>query len=225
MRQISFLLFFTFFSFTAVLAQNNAQVDSKESSYIKAIDGRAEKIVANLTIEDAAKAACVKNIVADQYRALNDIQTKRDAQIKVAKSADENKEAVSAKVKTYQDIANAEIEKLHKGFIESLSKKLDPQQVDKVKDGMTYNVVDITYKGYLAMIPALTDKQKEQIKDWLIEAREHAMDAESSEKKHAWFGKYKGRINNYLSAQGYDLKKEGEDWEMRRKAAERSVKN
>jgi hypothetical protein len=114
---------------------------------------------------------------------------------------------------------------LHKGFIESLSKKLDPQQVDKVKDGMTYNVVDITYKGYLAMIPALTDKQKEQIKDWLIEAREHAMDAESSEKKHAWFGKYKGRINNYLSAQGYDLKKEGEDWEMRRKAAERSVKN
>ena len=54
---------------------------------------------------------------------------------------------------------------------------------------------------------------------WLVEAREHAMDAESSEKKHGWFGKYKGRINNYLSAAGYDLKKEGEEWEKRRKAA------
>ena len=53
---------------------------------------------------------------------------------------------------------------------------------------------------------------------WLTEARERAIDAESSDKKHAWFGKYKGRINNYLSAAGYDLKKEGIEWEKRRKA-------
>jgi len=52
----------------------------------------------------------------------------------------------------------------------------------------------------------------------LLEAREHAMDAESSDKKHAWFGKYKGRINNYLSSEGYDLKKAGEDWTKRRNA-------
>ncbi len=33
----------------------------------------------------------------------------------------------------------------------------------------------------------------------LWEAREHAIDGGSSEEKHAWFGKYKGRIiNNYL---------------------------
>jgi hypothetical protein len=29
------------------------------------------------------------------------------------------------------------------------------------------------------------------------------------------FGKYKGRINNYLSAAGYDMKKEGEEWQKR----------
>jgi hypothetical protein len=32
------------------------------------------------------------------------------------------------------------------------------------------------------------------------------MDGCSSEEKHAIFGKYKGRINNYLSSQGIDLK-------------------
>ena len=32
------------------------------------------------------------------------------------------------------------------------------------------------------------------------------MDRASSKEKHAVFGKYKGRINNYLSKQGYDLK-------------------
>jgi hypothetical protein len=42
---------------------------------------------------------------------------------------------------------------------------------------------------------------------WLVEAREIAMDCGSSEEKHYWFGKYKGKINNYLSAEGYDLKK------------------
>ena len=40
----------------------------------------------------------------------------------------------------------------------------------------------------------------------LLEAREYAMDAGSSEEKHGWFGKFKGRINNYLSKAGYDLR-------------------
>jgi len=104
-------------------------------------------------------------------------------------------------------------------------KELTPKQVDQVKDGLTYNVVHVTFNGYTQMIPELTDKQKEQIMAWLVEAREHAMDAGSSEKKHAWFGKYKGRINNYLSAAGYDLKKEGEDWQKRRQAAGEAAKN
>ena len=67
------------------------------------------------------------------------------------------------------------------------------------------------------MIPALTKSQKDQIMVWLVEAREYAMDGESSEKKHWWFGKYKGRINNYLSAQGYNITKEREEWEKRNK--------
>ena len=37
-------------------------------------------------------------------------------------------------------------------------------------------------------------------------------------KKHAAFGKYKGRINNYLSKRGYDLVKERKAWYERIKA-------
>ena len=68
------------------------------------------------------------------------------------------------------------------------------------------------------MIPTLKDYEKKQILAWLKEAREYAMDAENSNKKHAAFGKYKGRINNYLSKQGYDLTKEREAWYERVKA-------
>jgi hypothetical protein len=71
---------------------------------------------------------------------------------------------------------------------------------------MTYGVVKITYERYLNLLPDLTDEQKRYIYRNLVEAREFAMDAGSSKEKHAWFNKYKGRINNYLSAEGYNLK-------------------
>jgi len=80
---------------------------------------------------------------------------------------------------------------------------------------MTYRVMPITYAAYLDMLPGLTDAQRARIMDWLREARELAMDEGSSNAKHAVFGKYKGRINNYLSAEGYDLKKETEAWQQR----------
>ena len=68
------------------------------------------------------------------------------------------------------------------------------------------------------MIPKLTEEEKEQIMIWLVEAREYAIDGGSSKEKHGWFKKYKGRINNYLSARGYDLKKEEDAWRVRLRA-------
>ena len=80
---------------------------------------------------------------------------------------------------------------------------------------MTYKILEVTYTAYLDELPQLTAPQKDKIKGWLVEAREIAIDAESSNKKHEVFGKYKGRINNYLSSQGYDMKKAGEEWQKR----------
>jgi hypothetical protein len=121
----------------------------------------------------------------------------------------------SIKIEDAEKTASEKTAKLHKNYIDQLSRELTQDQVVKVKDGMTYNVLPITYKAYLDMIPSLKQNEKEQLMAWLVEAREYAMDAESSDKKHWWFGKYKGRINNYLSAAGYDLKKERVEWEKR----------
>ena len=52
------------------------------------------------------------------------------------------------------------------------------------------------------MIPTLKNEEKKQILAWLKEAREYAIDAESSKKKHETFGKYKGRI---ITAHGLRL--------------------
>ena len=105
---------------------------------------------------------------------------------------------------------------LHQRYLSKLSSVLTAEQVTKVKDGMTYSILPVTYSAYLDMLPDLTAAQRQQIMTWLAEAREHAMDAGSSEQKHAVFGTYKGRINNYLSASGIDMKKAEADWKKRR---------
>jgi hypothetical protein len=55
--------------------------------------------------------------------------------------------------------------------------------------------------------------------DLLKEAREEAMDGGSSQEKDAVFGRYKGKINNYLSKQGHNVKQAYQDWGARQKAA------
>jgi hypothetical protein len=215
MKSSILALLLTFSGITALFAQNNTD----KEAYVKMITERSAKIVANLGITEAKKTEKVTGLIRDQYSELNDIYAERDAHVKdiKEKNKDNKVERDSALAKENRTI-EALLAKQHKKYIGKLSAQLTNEQVDLVKNGMTYNVLPITYKAYQEEILTLTEDQKKQILIWLTEAREHAMDAESSDKKHAWFGKYKGRINNYLSAAGYDLKKEGIEWEKRIKA-------
>jgi Protein of unknown function (DUF3826) len=215
--RIGFPIFFILVvSAIDVFGQNTNNINDKDSAYTRTITTRAEKIVATLGISDSPKAKHIVSIIAGQYRDLNTVYAERDEQIKSLKLKGLTKDATDDEIKNIGTVVDKKIEALHAAFLSVLSSQLTPEQVTKVKDGMTYNVLNVTYTAFTDMIPNLTKEQKDQIMAWLVEAREHAMDAESSEKKHAWFGKYKGRINNYLSAQGYDLNKERQDWEKRR---------
>jgi len=223
--KVVFVAFAVFFTSLNLRAQDAAAPADKEAAYTKAITARAEKIVATLNLADEKKIARVNALVTDEYRNLNDVYTTRDEELKAAKETLTDKEALNKKRQEIEDATAPKIQRVHDAFIKKLSAELTPDQIVKVKDGLTYNILPITYKAFLEMIPSLKPVEKEQIMAWLVEAREHAMDAESSEKKHAWFGKYKGRINNYLAAQGYDLQKERKGWEARMAAASQQNKS
>ncbi len=115
--------------------------------------------------------------------------------------------------------ADLKLYPLHRRFVARLEGELTPEQVNQVKDGLTYGVVPLTYKRYLELLPNLSVEQRAELLANLVEAREYAMDAGSSDEKHAWFGKYKGRINNYLSAAGIDMKQAEKDLAEQEKAA------
>lgn len=194
----------------ALVANSQTSDEQKLAEYKKTIRERSLKIVNTLGITDSNQLELVTQELCNQYFALNDIHEQVKTDITAIKAKSLAKEQTDAEVKAREEKKSSALLQRHEMFLTQLKKQLTDEQVDKVKDGMTYRVFPITWSAYQDMLPNLTTEQKDQIYAWLKEARELAMDAESSEKKHAVFGKYKGKINNYLSAAGYDMKKEGE---------------
>jgi isoleucyl-tRNA synthetase len=163
--------------------------ETEEEAYTKVIEDRAAKIVEPMGISDAEQAQRVQTLIVNQYRGLRDIHAKRDAD----------------KSDAAQQVAKLAMFELHNQFVSKLSAELNCEQVEQIKDGLTYSVMPRTYQVYLEQLPDLNDDQKRTIKALLIEARELAMDGGSADEKHGVFRKYKGKINNYLSKAGYKM--------------------
>ena len=215
------------FSVVPVLAQT-APAAQTQDEYVKVINNRAAKIVAAFHSSDTVFNKKVTAVIADQYISLGRIHDGRNAKIKEIRSKGTELTADDkAAIQKLEADADQELAKLHTAYLAKLSALCNPLQIEEIKNGMTFNVLNVTYTAYQDMLPNLTEEQKKQIVIWLTEAREKAMDAESSDKKHGVFGKYKGRINNYLSAAGIDMKKEEAAWQQRikeRKAAAKQSK-
>ena len=177
------------------LGQVALKTEGQDPKYVETIKGRAQKIVDGLQLKDSKKAENVRNIIANRYFLLNDIHSKYG--------------------KDKQAERDAELYKHHFELASALALYLTEEQIDAVKDGMTFGRLPRDYKAQLEMIPSLTDEEKAQVLIWLKEAREFAMDCGDSKQKHFWFDKYRGRTNNWLSSRGYDLKKERDAWMKR----------
>ena len=183
----------------------------RDPKYVQTITGRSMKATDALGITWTPLGQNVLNIICNRYFKLNDIYSERDS-VKLKNGRIEELKKLA------ETQCDSKLYRSHYGFLADLSMYLNPQEIDKVKDVMTFDVVRVTYEAQCDMIPTLKEEEKKQIMAWLIEARELAIDAESSKKKHEVFGKYKGRINNYLTKRGYDLTKEREEWYKRVKA-------
>lgn len=189
----------------------SAQWEMTESDidpeYTKVLIKRVDKFLKSADLEDEVKYERVRDLVVHQYQGINWIEEQRNAQVSALREQEGlEKELMNARIDLIKRDAELEVFRLHTHFIAQLKTELSTEQIALVKDGMTYGVLDRTYGGYLNLLPKLTDEEKRYILTALLEARELAMDKGSSDAKHGTFGKYKGRINNYLSKRGYDLK-------------------
>ena len=201
MKKVLYTALLMLFTLTASAQIVVLDCEGRDSTYVETIKSRAQKIVDGLQLNDKQTARNVRNIIANRYFLLNDIHSKYD--------------------KTQQDALYAELYKHHFELASALALYLTEEQIDAVKDGMTFGRLKRDYQATQDMIPSLSEFEKKQILIWLKEAREYAMDAADSKGKHFWFDKYRGRTNNWLSARGYDLQKEREQWLQRQKEQEK----
>ncbi len=183
------------------------------SDYEQVIAGRAGKILATLDGLSPEAHGRVRETLLAFSRSISVWHEAHGPRRRELKASRE--ESGKAELATLED----DLAAIRRQFVDRLSTDLPPEQVERVKDGLTYNVLHVTERAYHEMIERLTPEQKAMIHDHLVEARDLAISEGSSEAKHAVFGKFKGRINNELSRQGYDLKQEERGWQARRKAA------
>lgn len=218
---------FTTIAFLICIINSTAQQttdEQKQADYKKAITERSAKIVKTLDLNDTGIYNKTVLEISNQYFSLNTIHENFKAAVTVIKGQSTGKAAVDEAIKKEEEKKAEMLRQQHSAFLTHLKGLLTDAQIDKVKNGMTYNVLNVTYTAYLDMLLNLTAEQKEKIYNWLVEARELAMDEGSSDDKHKVFGKYKGRINNYLSAQGIDMKKEEKEWQSRIKERQSTQK-
>jgi hypothetical protein len=173
------------------VAETNRTPEQIEANYTRAIEGRTADILKVLELSDTNKSAKVHDIILAQYRTLRTWHDANDPKLKEAKGDTNAVAQIRGSLKS-----------LHDEFVAKLSANLTPEQMEKVKDKMTYGKVQFTYAGYMASYPDLADQHKQKILELLKQSREEAMDGGSSEEKTAIFQKCKGKINNYLSQQG-----------------------
>jgi hypothetical protein len=218
-------LLVTVLSAAALLVQSTSAQDSTppltaaefEVMYTAAIEKRTTAILEALALNDAAKSNKLHTIIMAHYHAL---RARDEAMNTMFAALGKNVPDVATNRATILPILS---KPLHDSFLAKLSADLAPEQVELVKDKMTYNKVKVTHDAYCNIVPGLTDNDKARILAALKEAREEAMDGGSAPEKSAIFQKYKNRINEYLTAQGHDVAKATKEWEAKQEEAKKTA--
>lgn len=175
----------------------------------------SNKVITALNVAEKGKSETLRNLIAHQYQQIIIINAKKVARQEAAKSlqkieADKENQAAWEESKAKLDIQR-------ELFVITLLKNLSKDQVEIVKNEMTGQGLQKETARFHELLPNLTDEHKAKINDYLLEARENAMNVLTNRERNQWFAKYRGRANNYLSKQGYDLRKATEELEGKKK--------
>lgn len=173
----------------------------------------SNRIIKALNLTDKSKSESVRNLVAYQYQQVSKIQAAKTVRMDAAQKL--QKEAAEKESQAAWEESKAKLDQQRDLFVAKLSSFLNNDQVELVKNEITGQGLKKEYEKFQALLPDLTAEQKKKVYDYLVEARDNAMNVLTSRERNQWFAKFRGRANNYLSAQGYNLRKATEELEKK----------
>lgn len=166
----------------------------------------SNRIMSALKNLDTTKHVSVRNLIAYQYQQISKIQRTKTQRIEAVSAMQISKEEKEAQNQIAWEESMIQLTKQKSSFLNQMSVFLDKDQIETVKNEMTGQGLKKEYNRFVALLPSLKDEHKAKVYDYLVEARENAMNVLTSRERNQWFAKYRGRANNYLSKQGYDLR-------------------
>ncbi len=181
---------------TTCLAQ--APAENKDNDEIA---GKAREWVMTLQLNDAVKIKKVEAAITEHLVAVRDWHNEHPASL----IPDAINPATGNKLSQLDKevmLCSAKPAAVHTNLMNVLNAELSPQQVEAVLDKYTIGKVGFTMKGYEAIIPDLTEKEKTEILKNLKQAREMAIDYKNMKEISAIFEIYKTKCEQYLNNNG-----------------------
>jgi hypothetical protein len=167
------------------------------------VEKRAAQWVDGLKLDDAEKAARVKDVIVTHLKAVRDWHN--DHALTTVPEGINPSTGKKLSDLDRQLIADSAMSRsVHEALMTGLRKDLTEPQVEAILDKYTEGKVAFTMKGYRAIVPDLTDEEAQTILGYLQQAREQAVDFKGSKLISAIFEIYKTKSEQYLNSKGRD---------------------
>ncbi|MCD2423064.1 DUF3826 domain-containing protein [Niabella pedocola] len=162
---------------------------------------KAQRWVGDLKLDDKTKATKVEQAIATHLTAVRDWHnshpfTQVPAGLNPAtgnKLSDLDRQLI---------VCSSKPASIHIALMQVLNTELNADQAAFILDQYTIGKVAFTLKGYEAIVPDLTEKERAEIRKNLEQAREQAIDYKNMKEISAIFEIYKTKCEQYLNNNG-----------------------
>jgi Protein of unknown function (DUF3826) len=190
---------------TTLNANTNANAAEVRARSDAGQEKKADEWVRSLNLDDPAKEARLKQVIATHLKAIRDWHNEHPFTTVPAGINPANGKPLSDLDR--QVIANSALPRtVHEDLMAGLRKDLSEEQVEAILDRYTVGKVAFTMNGYRAIVPDLTPEEEATILGFLKQAREQAVDYKNMNQISAIFEIYKTRSEQYLNSNGRNWK-------------------
>lgn len=174
----------------------------------KRAEAKAARLVGNLKLADAARAAQAQTVVSTWFITLWDWHQKNDPQLKdlwtewaKARSVVPKDEFPGEVIAYRIDDVYASLRPAYQTFLTQLATALSPEQVDAFKESWSRSPgMTRTYNAFLAIAPDMTAEQQKVVYDRMHRAREDAMLTDSDKEIVNIFKRHKVKVEAYIGS-------------------------
>lgn len=203
MKKIILLFSFIFAAFSASAQGNRPQAKPDEAT-LKALADRATQCVTTLGSLSADAAQHTTEITRDHLFRIAELEAGYKGNVKYANEA----MAEERRAHVLQNMGNkykADLYAQHFELERELAVYLSDQQIDALKDALTFGLAAQNCEQIAKSCPNLTETESRWVKAAFHEAREFALDAAAEEQIRQCFDDCNQRVQEQLMLWGYDL--------------------